>query len=72
MGLTVVEPTRVLVENDPGVMAIDDAFATFHESTVEEPAAISEGDALKDEMVGAPGAATIGRVQLVGAALSAG
>jgi hypothetical protein len=52
VGLIVVEPERLVDEKVPGVIAMDDAFEAFHESTVEESAAICEGDALKEEIVG--------------------
>jgi hypothetical protein len=52
VGLIFVEPAGVVVENDPGVMVIDDALATFHERVVEEPTTICEGEALNEEIVG--------------------
>lgn len=52
VGIIVVEPERLVDEKVPGEIVMDDAFETFHESTVEEPAAICEGDALKEEIVG--------------------
>jgi len=72
LGLTVVDPASVLVENDPGVMVIDAALATFHESVAEEPTPICEGGAVKEEMTGEPGAAVTESAQLVGAALMNG
>ena len=55
VGLIVVEPAGVVVENDPGVMVMDDALATFHERVVEEPTTICEGEALNEEIVGDAG-----------------
>lgn len=52
VGLTVVEALRVLVENEPGVIAMEEALETFQESTEEEPERISAGDALKEVMSG--------------------
>ena len=52
VGVTVVEPTRVEVENDPGVIATDDAFVIFQESVEGTPEATREGDAVKEAIVG--------------------
>jgi hypothetical protein len=48
----IVEPMRVLVENDPGVMATDDALLTFQEKTDVTGEAAVEGDAVNEDMVG--------------------
>lgn len=53
VGFTVVDPTRVELENDPGVIATDDAFVTLKER-VEVPAeATIVADATKETMAGA-------------------
>jgi hypothetical protein len=71
-GFIVVEPATSAVEKDPGVIVIDDALVTFHERVAGDPAAICEGEALNNEITGAPAAAIIGKLQLAGAALITG
>ena len=52
VGLTVVEPIKVDVENAPGVIATDDAFAIF-QLNVDVPAETTiVGDAEKEETEG--------------------
>ena len=52
VGFTVIEPTSVEVENEPGEMATEDAFVILKES-VEVPAeATMEEEAEKEEMIG--------------------
>ena len=54
VGFTVVEPDNVLVEKEPGVMAIEVAFETF-QLRVDVPAeATIVEDAEKEEMEGRP------------------
>ena len=53
VGFTVVDPDKVLIEKEPGVMAIELAFETF-QLRVDVPAeATIDEEAEKEEMDGA-------------------
>jgi hypothetical protein len=52
VGFTVVEPMRVLVLNDPGVIATEDAFVMFQLSVLVPAEATIEEEAVKEEMAG--------------------
>ena len=52
VGFTVHDPTRVEVDNVPGVMATEDAFVIPQESALAPAEATTVGEALKEEMVG--------------------
>ena len=52
VGFTFHEPARVDVENDPGVMAMEEAFETFQERTDELAERMGVGEAVNEEMVG--------------------
>jgi hypothetical protein len=52
VGLTVIDPTSVEVESDPGVIVMEFALVIFHESVLVPAGATIVGDALKEEMTG--------------------
>ena len=52
MGCTVLDPISVEVENDPGVMATDDALLIFQERVLVPAEATTVGEAEKEEMEG--------------------
>ena len=52
VGFTVVDPMRVEVEKEPGVIARDVALVTFQDSVDVPAEATIVGDAVKEEMVG--------------------
>jgi hypothetical protein len=52
VGFTVKELTRVEVENDPGVIATEDAFVMFQLSVLVPAEATIEEEAVKEEMAG--------------------
>ena len=52
VGCTVVEPMRVEVANEPGVMATEDAFVMFQERVDVPAEATTEEDAEKEEIMG--------------------
>jgi hypothetical protein len=52
VGFTVVDPMRVDVEKEPGVIARDVALVTFQDSVDVPAEATIVGDAVKEEMTG--------------------
>ena len=46
------DPTSVLVEKEPGVMATDEAFVRSQESVDDAPETMDAGEDVKEKMVG--------------------